>query len=298
MQPSLSLRLLRDGLAVAVVAAFLFPLFWWGLTSIKPGYAILDQHRIVIFDFTPTWDNYAVTLAGAGPASFASRASLANTAIVALGSTAITLAAALPLGFALSVFTFRFRRSIFYWVLFQRFLPPIAIIVPLVFTYHADRACATRCLGVILAHAALNLPFAVLLLKSFFDDVPREVGEAAVIDGASRLQVFARIATPMIRGGIAATAVLCLIFSWTEFLMSLFLTSDDPHVPGAGQPRCHQHVGLHLGPQHGEHAAGLRVHPAGAAPSGPRADHGPDKGLAFQEHRQRETHGCIGRQCV
>ena len=137
MQPSLSLRLLRDGLAVAVVAAFLFPLFWWGLTSIKPGYAILDQHRIVVFDFNPTWDNYAVTLAGAGPAFFDSRASLANTAIVALGSTAITLAAALPLGFALSVFTFRFRRSIFYWVLFQRFLPPIAIIFPLVMTYHA-----------------------------------------------------------------------------------------------------------------------------------------------------------------
>lgn len=225
MQPSLSLRLLRDGLAVAVVAAFLFPLFWWGLTSIKPGSAILDQHRIVILDFIPTWDSYAVTLGGAGPASFDSRASLANTAIVALGSTAITLAAALPLGFALSVFTFRFRRSVFYWVLFQRFLPPIAIIVPLVLTYHAIGLRDTL-LGVALAHAALNLPFAVLLLKSFYDDVPPEVSEAAAIDGASRLQVFARIATPMIRGGVAATAVLCMIFSWTEFLMSLFLTSE------------------------------------------------------------------------
>ena len=225
MQPRLSLRLLRDGLAVTVVAAFLFPLFWWGLTSIKPSYAILDQHRIVVFDFIPTWDNYAVTLAGAGPASFDSRASLANTVIVALGSTAITLAAALPLGFALSVFTFRFRRSVFYWVLFQRFLPPIAIIVPLVLTYHAIGLRDTL-LGVALAHAALNLPFAVLLLKSFYDDVPPEVSEAAVIDGASRLQVFARIATPMIHGGVAATAVLCMIFSWTEFLMSLFLTSE------------------------------------------------------------------------
>lgn len=225
MQPSHSLRLLRDGLAVAVVAAFLFPLFWWGLTSIKPGYAILDQHRIVVFDFIPTWENYAVTLAGAGPASFDSRASLANTAIVALGSTAITLAAALPLGFALSVFTFRFRRSVFYWVLFQRFLPPIAIIIPLVLTYHAIGLRDTL-VGVALAHAALNLPFAVLLLKSFYDDVPREVSEAAAIDGASRLQVFARIATPMIRGGVAATAVLCMVFSWTEFLMSLFLTSE------------------------------------------------------------------------
>lgn len=225
MQPSLILRLLRDGLAVAVVASFLFPLFWWGLTSVKPGYAILDQHQIVAFDFTPTWDNYAVTLAGAGPASFDSRASLANTMIVALGSTAITLAAALPLGFALSVFTFRFRRSVFYWVLFQRFLPPIAIIVPLVLTYHTIGLRDTL-LGVALAHAALSLPFAVLLLKSFYDDVPPEVSEAAVIDGASRLQVFARIATPMIRGGVAATAVLCVIFSWTEFLMSLFLTSE------------------------------------------------------------------------
>jgi multiple sugar transport system permease protein len=101
-------------------------------------------------------------------------------------------------------------------VYFQRFLPPIAAIILLVFMFHFAGLLDTR-MGLIMAHTAMNLPFAVLILKSFFDEVPREVGEAAAIDGASRFQIFFRIFTPMIKGGIAATAVLCFIFSWTEF---------------------------------------------------------------------------------
>jgi multiple sugar transport system permease protein len=77
----------------------------------------------------------------------------------------------------------------------------------------------------------INLPLAVLLLKSFFDDVPREIDEAALIDGASRGQTFWRVVLPMMRGGLAATAVLCFIFSWTEFLLSLFLTTEIRTVP-------------------------------------------------------------------
>ena len=71
----------------------------------------------------------------------------------------------------------------------------------------------------------------MLLLKSFFDDVPREVGEAALIDGATRAQSFRRIYLPLVRSGIAATAVLCFIFSWTEFLMALFLTTTIRLLP-------------------------------------------------------------------
>ena len=102
------------------------------------------------------------------------------------------------------------KRGMFLWIVFHRILPPIAVLVPLVFTYTQVGLRDTRA-GVILAHAAVNLPFAILLLKSFFDDVPREVGEAATIDGATRLQSFIRIYAPLVKGGIAATAVLCLI---------------------------------------------------------------------------------------
>jgi multiple sugar transport system permease protein len=76
----------------------------------------------------------------------------------------------------------------------------------------------------ILIHTLMNLPLAVLLMKSFFDDIPAEIDESAVVDGASRWTIFRRLVLPMARGGIAATAVLCFIFSWTEFLFALTLT--------------------------------------------------------------------------
>jgi multiple sugar transport system permease protein len=74
-------------------------------------------------------------------------------------------------------------------------------------------------------HALMNMPLAVLLMKSFFDDIPVEIDEAALIDGASRFHIFRKIVAPMAIGGIAATAVLCFIFSWTEFLFVLTLTT-------------------------------------------------------------------------
>lgn len=224
------LRLLRDVAAILTVACFMFPLFWWGLNSVKPAHAIFENFSVNWFDFTPTFDNYRVTLMGEGPAFFASRQAILDTLLVALGATLLTLLAALPAAYALSMTAFRRKRLVFLWVLFHRVLPPIAVLVPLVFTYTQIGLRDTRP-GVILAHAAVNLPFAVLLLKSFFDDIPREVGEAALIDGATRRQSFLRIHLPLVRGGIAATAVLCFIFSWTEFLMALFLTNTIRLLP-------------------------------------------------------------------
>ncbi len=230
MTSSLRLRLLRDAAALVTVGCFMFPLFWWGLNSIKPASAIFENYSVNWFDFTPTLANYRVTLLGEGPAFFAARQAIIDSVTVALGSTLMALLAALPAAFALSLVSFRNSRLVFLWVLFQRILPPIAILVPLVFIYSQMGLRDTRT-GVVLAHAAANLPFAVLLLKSFFDDVPREVGEAAVIDGATRFQSFFRIHAPLVKGGIAATAVLCFIFSWTEFLMALFLTSTIRLLP-------------------------------------------------------------------
>jgi multiple sugar transport system permease protein len=223
-------NVIRDGAAVAVVAAFMFPLFWWGLNSVKPAHAIFENNSVNWFDFTPTFANYQVTLFGGGPAFFASQQAIADTVIVALGATLLTLLAGLPASFALSRMAFRRKRHVFLWVVFQRIVPPIALLMPLVFLFHGWGLRDTY-LGVVIAHATVNLPFAILLLKSFFDDVPREVGEAAMIDGATRLQSFTRIYLPLVRGGIASTAVMCFIFSWTEFLMALFLTNTIRLLP-------------------------------------------------------------------
>jgi multiple sugar transport system permease protein len=138
--------------------------------------------------------------------------------------------------YALSRMAFRGRDSFLNWVLGQRFMPPIAILIPLVTIYRGAGLRDTDnlymgYLGLIMIYALMNLPIAVLLMKSFFDDIPKDVDEAAMIDGATRNETFRKIVLPMAKGGIAASAVLCFIFAWTEFLLSLFLTTDIRTVP-------------------------------------------------------------------
>ena len=244
MQETFLQRRLRDLASVAVVGLFMFPLFWWGLTSFKPTSAIFDKDRVVFFDFTPTLTNYAVTLLGhsrsdldsgnsmgvGGASSYDCRETLIDSIIIAVGATALTIFLAVLAAYALSRMRFRGRQSFLNWVLSQRFMPPVAIIVPVVFMFHWAGLRDTR-LGLIFVDTLINLPIAVLLLKSFFDDVPVDVDEAAMIDGASRFQIFWRVVLPTVRGGVAATAVLCFVFSWTEFLLSLFLTTSIRTLP-------------------------------------------------------------------
>ena len=252
MELSRPWQLLRDALAVVVTGIFMFPLFWWALTSIKPMDAIFDKDRINWFDFAPTLVNYAVTLLGlsrsqmaieqgfgmgvTGDGGYDSRRTILDSIVVSIGSTTITMLVAVFAAYALSRMVFNGRETYLNWVLGQRFMPPIAILIPLVTIYKTAGLRDTDniymgYLGLMLIYALMNLPIAVLLMKSFFDDVPKEIDEAAMIDGATRMQTFRRIVLPMVRGGVAASAVLCFIFAWTEFLLSLFLTTEIRTVP-------------------------------------------------------------------
>ena len=151
MEQSFAKRTLRDIVAVLTVAIFMFPLFWWALTSIKPMWAIFNKDEVVVFDFVPTLINYAVVLLGwsraeiaiesgstfgvGGTSSYDSRQTIADSIIIAVGSTALTIIVAVLAAYALSRMTFRGRGGFLNWVLGQRFMPPIAIIVPLVLMY-------------------------------------------------------------------------------------------------------------------------------------------------------------------
>jgi multiple sugar transport system permease protein len=252
MEQSLPVRILRDIAAVFVTALFAFPILWWALTSIKPNSAVFDKDRVVIFDFVPTIVNYGVTLFGmsrsqlaidqgigmgvAGESAYDSRMSIISSIIISIGATAITMGVAIFAAYAISRMAFKGRTAYLNWVLGQRFMPPIAILIPLVTIYKSAGLRDTDnlymgYLGLMLIYALMNLPIAVLLMKSFFDDVPKDVDEAAMIDGATRWLTFRKVVLPMVKGGVAASAVLCFIFSWTEFLLSLFLTTDIRTVP-------------------------------------------------------------------
>ena len=252
MELSRRWQLIRDAVAVLVTGIFMFPIFWWALTSIKPISAVFDKDRVVWFDFTPTLINYAVTLFGrsrsqmaiddglgmgvAGAGTYDSRQSIIDSIIISLGSTVVTMVVAVLAAYALSRMAFKGRNAFLNWVLGQRFMPPIAIIVPLVTIYAGlgmrdNQNHFLGYIGLIMIYALMNLPIALLLLKSFFDDVPKDVDQAAMIDGATRLQSFRLVVLPMVKGGVAAAAVLCFIFAWTEFLLSLFLTTEIRTIP-------------------------------------------------------------------
>ncbi len=252
MEQSRPMKLLRDFAAVFVTGIFMFPIFWWALTSIKPYDAVFNKDRVIVFDFIPTAINYVVTLLGksradlaieqglgmgvAGSSAFDSRQTILDSMIISLGATAVSVTIAVMAAYALSRMAFTGRNSFLNWILGQRLMPPIAILIPLVTIYKIAGLRDTDNLymgyvGLIMIYALMNLPIAVLLLKSFFDDVPKDIDEAAMIDGATRWQTFARIVLPMVKGGVAAAAVLCFIFSYTEFLLSLFLTTDIRSLP-------------------------------------------------------------------
>ncbi len=233
------LRAIRTVAAAAAAGIFVLPILWWALASFKPTQEILSVPP-KLFDFDPTLNWYRVVLGnadptqlnletsgsvgrGSGGSTFYSIPYLRDSATIGIGSTALVVLLAAPAAYAMSRFSLRWRKDLAFWILTQRMMPPVVAAFPLFFlfqrlgwvdTYH----------GLILVHAAMNVPLAVLLLMSFFDEIPRDLDDAAMVDGATRFGAF-RNSLTLVRGGLVATAVLAFIFSWNEFLLSLVLTT-------------------------------------------------------------------------
>jgi multiple sugar transport system permease protein len=219
---------LRDICAATTVAIFMFPVFWAALDSIKPTSAVYDKDGIV-WTFTPTLENYA-TVFGQGEGVFDGRAAIMASVVVAFGAMLLALAFSVPASFAIWRLAPNRQRwmSLAAWLGWV--LPPALLISPIFLVYHAVGLFDTLP-GLILAEAALHLPFALLLLSSFFSEIPRDIADAATIDGATEWQVFHRVVVPVLHGAIATTGILLLIFCWTEFFMAVFLSAFIRLVP-------------------------------------------------------------------
>jgi len=235
MVQSKSQRILRALLAWTLVALFFFPIYYWVTVAFKDAKEIFDIPPR-IFNFHPTMKNFEEVfgisfgfgfgeqrevLPGGGNWYMMPR--LWDSIIIAVGSTIFAITIATMASYALSRMQFSGRHHFVGWVLSTRMMPPVAVAIPMFFMFR-DFGLMDTHIGIILVHGLMNLPLAVLLMKSFFDDVPVAIDESALIDGASRLLIFRKVILPMAKGGIAATAVLCFIFSWTEFLFVLTLT--------------------------------------------------------------------------
>lgn len=217
---------------------FAFPIVWWFLASLKPFGEIFRLPPVFVFRPTTAW--YEVVLlgkayeamelaktgaiTGEGGGSYYAVPALRDSTVIALAtSLCVTILASLS-GYGLSRFRMRAKDHLVMWIVSTRMMPPISVVVPLYLLYRQLHLLDSY-VGIVLAHIGANLPLAVLLMKSFFDEVPRELDEAAMTDGAPRWVAFRKAVLPLAATGMAATAILTFIFSWNEFLLALVLSS-------------------------------------------------------------------------
>jgi multiple sugar transport system permease protein len=169
----------------------------------------------------------------AGPSKFGQR--FLNSVVVGFGSTSLSVLLGTLAAYAFSRFRVPLNDDLLFFILSTRFMPPIAVAIPIFLMYRALGLSDTW-LGLILLYTAVNVSLAVWLLKGFIDEIPREYEEAAMIDGYSRLQAFVKVVLPQAATGIAATAIFCLIFAWNEYAFAVLLTSGNaqtapPFIP-------------------------------------------------------------------
>ncbi|CUO20408.1 carbohydrate ABC transporter permease [Eubacterium sp. am_0171] len=194
----------------------LLPYLWLVLTSFKTK---LDAFSIPpkIF-FTATLDNYYQAFIERGMLS-----SLKNSLIVMIATVVIGMVIGLPSAFAFSRFKTRGDKLMLNYLLGTRFTPFVVLALPL-YLIMSKFGMLDSYVGIIIAHISFNLPFIVWMMKGFFDAVPKEIDEAARVEGYSWFRVFVSIDIPLAKSGLAATSVFCAINSWNEFLMALILT--------------------------------------------------------------------------
>lgn len=199
----------------------IFPLFWAVVTSFKFTGDAYDPTFIPWVQFKPTLQGWRFVLITAGERTFRS---LKNSIVIAFFSSAAVLFLGSMAGYALARFVFRKwkNKDIAVWILSNRMFPPVAVLIPYFLIMRTLRLLDNP-LSIIIAHTILNLPLGVWLMIDFFRDLPRDLDDAALIDGCSFMGAFFRIALPLVAPGLVAVFVLSFIFSWNEFIFVLVL---------------------------------------------------------------------------
>jgi multiple sugar transport system permease protein len=214
----------RAGLWLVTILALvwvLFPFYWAFLNSIKTPDETFQPTWIPFLQFQPTLEHWRSQLA-----TPEIRHALLNSTIISIGAATIALLLGTLAAYALA--RFRFKRpsngALTTWFISQRVLPPVMFVTPF-FLLMRQFGLLDSVLALVLLNATFTLPFAVIILSQTFRELPRELEEAALVDGASYFQSFLSIVLPLTLPGLAATWIICMAFSWNEFLFALSLTS-------------------------------------------------------------------------
>jgi len=199
--------------AVLLLLVVMFPFLWLVQLAFKPAADIFEDGLL----FTPTLEGFASLLQGNFLKSFW------NSLAVSTLSTVLSLAIGVPAAYALTRWRFPGRDRIALWILVTRMAPPIAFTIPFFLAYRWLGLQDTL-VGLAIVYLTFNLAIVIWLMQTFFEAVPPALEEAAYIDGCGVWQAFWRITLPLAAPGLAATAVLCFIFSWNDFFYALILT--------------------------------------------------------------------------
>ncbi|WP_062991919.1 carbohydrate ABC transporter permease [Nocardia anaemiae] len=208
--------LLWGALAWVIGIGMFFPVLWMVLTAFKQeGDAYTDPPKLF---FTPTLDQFSAVLdSGIGT-------TLLNSTFATGMSTILVLALGIPAAFALSLRPVRNTRDALMFFIGTKMLPIVAAIVPL-YVIVGNIGLLDNIWALVILYTAMNLPIAVWMMRSFFLEVPSELLEAASMDGASLWTAVREVILPLVSPGIAATALICVIFSWNEFFFAVNLTA-------------------------------------------------------------------------
>jgi multiple sugar transport system permease protein len=210
-------RRLIYALVIVLASLVMLPFIWLVLMSFKSNDDIFAFPPKLVF--TPTLQNYVALWAS----SF--RYSFLNSAIVSVSSTLLALGVGVPGAYALSRIALKHDKPLSIVILASRMAPPIAFTIPYFLAYRWMGLLDSK-VGLILIYLTFNISLVVWLMRSFFDACPRSLEEAAWVDGATMWQGFTRIMLPISGPGVAATAILCFLYSWNDFFFALILTRN------------------------------------------------------------------------
>lgn len=209
-------------LCIVFCLIYIFPVYWLISVSIaKTVDAFRFPPKMI---FVPTLENYKALFETRPVGRY-----YTNTLIVVSSTVTLSLFIGLPASYALSRFRIKKKKDIAVWILSLLMLPPVAAAIPYYLFMRQLGLLHTR-LSLIIVYTTFNLPFIIWLTKSFFDSLPKEIEEAALIDGCTKIGALWRIAIPLCRHGIVSSALFCVIISWNEFLFAFVLTGLDSYT--------------------------------------------------------------------
>ncbi len=210
---------------VVIVITFIWvvtPFYWALITSFKKPSDVFRLSVIPWLQFKPTLDNWYMEFTQRGPEIMKG---ITNSIIISVFAALLAIALGSLAGYGLARFKFRKwkNQDMALWFLSQRFLPPAATVIPFFLIIKSLGLLDTR-LALILVNTTFTMPFAVLIMRDMFKELPVELEEAALVDGCSRWTAFLRVALPLAAPALVSTAIICFAFTWNEFLFALVLT--------------------------------------------------------------------------